>query len=143
MKTKNALKEFKKRLAQSGINPEKDSPLDCIAEMISYYKEIRFMDVDTGEDGDVLLYQYGGSYCWKPGFFDLNITRQFITKKGKLKQLSLSFFYPLSQKEIDGNLWCKCLDDVDTFWNDIKSDQAIAWIEGRCQEDYELEYSDV
>ncbi|MCP4604404.1 MAG: hypothetical protein GY847_28425 [Proteobacteria bacterium] len=144
MKSKVALKVFNKHLENQKISLAKSDPLVCIDAMLSFYKEMRFADVNMDEDGDTLLFQYGGPYSWEPGFFDLNITRQFIRKKnGEMKQLSLSFLYPVTENALEDNRWCTCVEEIDGFRKYIMDSEAVSWIRDKKYDKYDLQYEKV
>jgi hypothetical protein len=144
MRTKDALKVFRSFLEKRGIDLANTDPVSGIDLMIAFYADVRFSDVDLDEDGDMLLFQYGGPYSWSPAYFDLNITRQFITKtQGVFYQLSLSFLYVVTENSLQDNKWCKRVEEIDSFRNYIQSSAAIAWISNRSHDDYDLPYGQV
>ena len=107
------------------------SPADGIAVMLDWYREERADGCDLGQDGDMLLYQWG-CYDWAEGeFFELNVTRRFIDGAGEdedIRQLLLTFKYEPTaslRRVKDGNCWCKSPNDLKNFRSFIDSSEAL------------------
>jgi len=106
------------------------SPADGITLMLSFYENERADGCKMGEDGDMLLYQWG-CYDWGQGeAFEFNITRQFVDAAGEdegIRQLSLTFRFTPGEslcKLAEGNRWCHSPDEVAQFRSFIESSAA-------------------
>jgi hypothetical protein len=109
-------------------------PAEGLEAMLAFYASERASHCALGQDGDMLLYQWG-TYDWGQGErFELNITRQFITKPSAeddddIKQLSLTFrFVPaMALRQVGkGNRWCHNPGGLPELRNFIRGSAAFA-----------------
>jgi hypothetical protein len=106
-------------------------PIDGFVQALSFYQMARSVGCE-GDDGDMLLYQWG-TYDWGRGRnFELNITRQFVELEFEdddaISQLSLTFkFLPTSEFEAigSGNQWCDKIANHAQFEIFLKSHPAF------------------
>ena len=66
MKAKKAQKEFHRHLAGRGEALATLTPERGLDAMLSFYRDVRAVDCDIAEQGDMLLYQWG-IYDWGKG----------------------------------------------------------------------------
>jgi len=124
MTPENAKAELEKRIEQAGT-PMSDLTLaEGIRLMLAFYRDVRADNCKLDEDGDMLLFQWGGGQ----GSFECDITRQFIVTHSEddepaMSQLSFTFHFASSPQFgaiKSGNHWCYAPDglaDFDTFIN--------------------------
>lgn len=130
MKVASAKKRFLQMIKPTAPQLSSLSPGEGIALMLSFYQDERADGCEIGEDGDMLLYQWG-CYDWGQGeMFEFNITRQFMDAAGEdedIRQLSLTFKFKPSEslrKLTDGNRWCRSPDEIREFRSFIESSAA-------------------
>ena len=99
--------------------------------MFSFYAEERAGDVETNEDGDMLLFQWGVYWSAKVGgkTFQLDITRQFI-RRGEYEpyQLGLTFHFIPGDAQVRlaaGNRWCDAPGALEEFKQFVLSSDAL------------------
>jgi hypothetical protein len=148
MKTKDARKEFEKLLHASGKSLEALTPMEGVSTMLKFYRDVRALDCDLKEDGDMLLFQWG-THDWGRGGgerFEVDITRQLIpmNTEDEIWQLSLTFaFEPRFEALRAGNKWCWHLEEVGDFENFLNESpvlRAVRDVEVRAAE---LSYENV
>ena len=130
MKSRDALKQFRRLLAGRGGDASKLSVRDGIEAMLEFYRTERADDCSLDDDGDMLLFQWG-THDWGQGpAFELDITRQFIRGGGEdddIWQLSLTFFFP-PNAITSGNRWCHSPEETDDFAGLVRSHDAYATV---------------
>ncbi len=96
-------------------------PAEGIDLMLDFYRDERAEGGCLDDEGDMLLYQWGTDDWGEGEFFELDITRQFITgdeEDDNIRQLSLTFKFP-PDKELrrlaEGNRWCQTPDELKKF----------------------------
>lgn len=102
-----------------------------VAEMLTFFESV-FPTGCTGENGDMLLFQWG-TYNWGDGTqFEINITRQFIESAAEdddaISQLQLTFKFPPGKDSAEfgsGNRWCNSQSEIDPFRDFIFSNRAF------------------
>ncbi|AFM14007.1 hypothetical protein [Turneriella parva] len=108
---KKAEKLLLSQIKNSNLEPSELSPETLLKQIVDFYLNTRFEEVDISADGDMLLIQWG-TYDWGEGaFFEFDITRQFIesskTDDDAISQLHATLFFaetPELSKE-QGNQW--------------------------------------
>jgi hypothetical protein len=147
MNSKNALKEFKQYLRQTGDAEVPRMPRVGLERMLAFYGEVRADDVDLETDGDMLLFQWG-TYDWGDGaMFEVDITRQFIRGAGEdddLWQLHLNYRFAPSETlrtTGKGDHWCARPSDIASFTQFVMAHPAIISVgernDGQVRVDYE------
>lgn len=134
IKSSQALEQFKRLLAERANS---DTPGAIISCMLSFYRDVRATDCDLDDNGDMLLYQWG-TYDWGEGrWFELNITRQFITSGSDdedILQLSVTARYSPST-ELDAlqssNRWANSPNDLPDFENFIRLSRPMEVLRDR------------
>jgi len=117
--------------------------------LLSFYEDERAEECEIGEDGDMLLYQWG-SYDWIIGVeaFELDITRQLIGpghEDEDIFQLSLTFkFAPTIESRAikNGNRWCSRPTEVDSFRDFIHKSAAFQAVVGQVPQTITLLYGE-
>ena len=107
----DSLLEFTAFAAKRGLVLDSATAREGIEAALEFFEEIKADGVD-GDDGDMLLFQWG-TYDWGSGRnYELNITRQFIEAELEddeaISQLSLTYrFLPSETLDAvgDGNRW--------------------------------------
>jgi hypothetical protein len=114
MNAHDAPRAFEELAVRTGRDISRLTPRQGIELMVAFYREERADDCPAGEDGDMLLYQWGTFDQGDGEFFELDITRQFILEDGSddenIWQLSLTFkFTPTDELRSleSGNQWCE------------------------------------
>ena len=111
-------------LRNAGFSATELTLRDGLAQVLLFYKNVKFDALPTTADGDMLLFQYG-TYNWQGtgATFQADFTRQFIhhstTQDNEMSQLSLTFHYPVvATTGIFGaaNEWLKRGDAGLTAW---------------------------
>jgi len=105
--------------------------------MISFYREVRADEVDLGDDGDMLLFQWG-TYDWGGGpLFEVDVTRQLIRGAGEdddIWQLHLTYRFPPAETLRvlgKGDRWCARVGDIAAFEQFVMTHPAVAAVESR------------
>ena len=125
MTPKSAKKELESRIKQTGKSMADLTPEQGVRLMLDFYRDVRADGCKFGENGDMLLFQWG-THDWGQGpSFQVNLTRQFIVDctededdDDALSQLSLTFHYsPSAQFDATGssNRWCDTPDQLESF----------------------------
>jgi hypothetical protein len=122
---KDAKKELEKRIKQSGKPMSSLTPTQGIRLMLDFYRDVRADGCELGEDGDMLLFQWGTYDFSGARSFQFDITRQFTIAEPEdedddsaMSQLSFTFhFTPSPQFDAvkDGNRWCMSPDELEDF----------------------------
>lgn len=150
MKPRFAKIEFEKFVGQSGAAVAMLEPSEGIRLMLDFYKQIRAEGCLIGEDGDMLLYEWG-TYDWGEGpFFQCDITRQFIEVGSEgddgMSQLSMRFYFQPSEEFESlksGNHWRSSLAEVTDFESFIKANAAYRAVVTANPVKVSLEYSGI
>ena len=144
MTSAEAKSKFETLLAQREKN---DHPEVIIACMLDFYRDERVSDCRLEDDEDMLLYQWG-TYDWGEGrWFELNITRQFISEDDEdegVFQLSVTAKYsPTPELEAlrSGNRWCGSPDGLYEFRDFLMDSQALTKLSGQSCDKREVEYN--
>ena len=99
------------QIKNSNLELPELSPATLLQQMVDFYLNTRFQEVDISADGDMLLVQWG-TYDWGEGtFFEFDITRQLIesskTDDDAISQIHATLFFAqtsdLSKEQ--GNRW--------------------------------------
>ena len=137
MKATEALEEFERFLRRAGDVQVPDRPRAGIERMISFYREVRADEVDLGDDGDMLLFQWG-TYDWGGGpLFEVDVTRQLIRGAGEdddIWQLHLTYRFPPAETLRvlgKGDRWCARVGDIAAFEQFVMTHPAVAAVESR------------
>jgi hypothetical protein len=102
-----------------------------VHETLSFYQAVRCKGLASGEQSDMLLYQWG-VYDWGQGeHFEFDLTRQFI-EAGKrdddaISQLRITaYFDPTEECRAirAGNQWCKAVNEVESLRRFIEGSAA-------------------
>jgi len=148
MKPITAKPEFENFVRQSGATFTALTPANGIHLMLEFYKYIRADNCPIGEDGDMLLYQWG-IYDWGEGtYFQCDITRQFIEVGFEgddgMSQLPICFYFHLSKefKELkSGKHWCSSPTELSDFESYIKANATYPKIANANPTKIEVKYS--
>lgn len=116
--------------------PHRWTPKILVEVMTTFYEQVRAIEPDLNQDGDMLLFQWGIQTWKEPNAFYFNITRQFIFQDTELlyekydpedlkidnpdpliRQLYVSLLYDPApfQDLTSGNRWCRLPTHVDAF----------------------------
>jgi len=99
--------------------------------LINYYKDVELPDVETTEDGDLLLFQYG-TYDWGHGlFFEVDFTRQSYKSFANgedhaiVQQRFTFYFDPQPFQNITSfDLWSNAAASLDEFEAGVRISQG-------------------
>ena len=139
---------FRALLAQRGLTVERLDAERATAAMSDFYALYRAIDVDGGEQGDMLLFQWG-TYDWGRGpAFEYDITRQFIVEgyeepDAAIWQLSLTVRYEPDHRSAaleHGNRWCEHPAKLDAFSRFIENSDATNYARSEAPESVELRF---
>jgi hypothetical protein len=103
--------------------------------MCAFYAVRRASECVIGEDGDMLLFQWGPHDYGSGERFCLDFTRQFMWSAGnddQIRQLSLSFEYPpTSDLRVfgAGNGWCQSPEQLEDFVSFVTTNRAYQALE--------------
>jgi len=149
MKPENAKAELEKRIEQAGT-PMADLTLaQGVRLMLDFYHEVRAENCKLDEDGDMLLFQWGGGQ----NAFECDITRQFIVALSEdeddepvMSQLSFTFhFAPSPQSGVikSGNQWCYTPNGLADFESFINTSDIFRAVHGARATKVTLDYRGV
>jgi hypothetical protein len=121
MKPKASRAVFVKFAEANGVELSNCTPRIGFSEMFRFYESVVPAGC-SGNDADMLLYQWG-TYDWGLGeHFELHLTRQFIEDAKQdddaISQLSVTFkFKPTTELRALGasNLWCHSTTELQSF----------------------------
>jgi hypothetical protein len=137
MTPKTAKSEFERHLHQSHTRITDLTPTEGVRLMLEFYRNVRADGCELGQDGDMLLFQWGTHKFSGERSFQINLTRQFIMagledEDVPMVQLSLTFhFAPSAELEAlkSGNQWCGMPDtlrDFEAYVTSTAAYQAVA-----------------
>jgi len=135
---------FEQRLDSSGLVVANLSVRDAVAQMLSFYRDVRVADCPLDADGDMLLFQWG-VYDWGVGpSFQFDLTRQFIcgVDDDAIRQLSLVLhFAPSEQLSAlePGNRWCHSPEQLQEFETFVRGSAAYRAVVEAVPDRVELE----
>lgn len=117
----NAKAELEKRIELASTPMSELTLAQGIRLMVDFYRDVRADNCKLDEDGDMLLFQWGGGQ----GAFECDITRQFIVAHSEdedddpaMSQLSFTFHFAPSPQFAaikSGNRWCYAPDGLADF----------------------------
>jgi hypothetical protein len=153
MTPQNAKAELERRIELAGTPMPELTLAQGIRLMTDFYRDARADKCNLEEDGDMLLFQWGGGQ----GSFECDITRQFIVSQSEgededeeddsaMSQLSFTFnFAPSPQFGgiKSGNHWCyspEALADLEAF---INSSDVFRVAQGMRPAKVTLDYGEV
>lgn len=96
---------------------QKKSAAELFEAVCDLYRDVRVLGY-TGEDQDMLLFQYGVNDCGQGEKFELDLTRQFMSSDGEIYQLnSTLLFEPTSELRSipEKNEWCSSPAALEEF----------------------------
>jgi len=114
--------DFATALAARGLDMSSLDPRAGIGAAVDFYRVVR-SDGCIPDNGDGLLFQWG-TYDWGAGgFFEIDLTRQFISAvledDDALSQLHLTWRYAptvvLPSGRESGNRWCFSVNELPEF----------------------------
>ena len=130
MQSTQAQQFLEKRIAHIDLRVQ-----TAVDAMLDLYRNERADDCSIEEDGDMLLFQWG-TYDWGEGrFFEVDLTRQFITTgvedDDEIWQLSLNLkFLPNDEtaKLGAGDRWCQnpSSESINSFEDYIKHSEVYS-----------------
>ena len=101
--------------------------------MVEFYQQIRAEGCDLPPERDMLLYQWGTPDWGQGRYFEIDLTRQFVSAgddpdDDTMSQLHLTFSYdptPVFNDLKSGNHWCEAPSGVAEFSSFILSSPAF------------------
>jgi len=150
MDAREALVAFEGLLVRRGLTTDDLDAVTAVEAMLEFYLGTRFRDVDSDEEGDMLLFEWATFNSGSS--FSYQITRQLITNGScdddAFSQLSLTLKYDAdadAQTIRSGGRWCmrpveESLDgiqsqhaevDVARFREFIRNSAATDYVRGR------------
>ncbi len=119
---------------------------EALSTFIRHFDEIEVEGCNKADDGDMLLFQWGGPYSWDSNF-SINLTRQFSHKSTdgeylSMQQLQMNCRYdPENIAEESGDEWFDG-SDIESFTKRILSSKAVAAVNSLEMRslDFSLEY---
>ena len=118
------------------LNGRKDRTVGgALMAMLDFYAQERADGRALGEDGDMLLYEWG-TYDWGDGeHFELNVTRKFILDgQDEPFQLSMTLLFDPTDECIQlghSNKWCLSPDGLDEFADFVRKSPPFGLLGGR------------
>jgi hypothetical protein len=118
----NAPEIFRERVASAGLSVEKLTPAEALAQMLSFYREVRAKKCMVDLEGDALHFQWGVHDTEEGTTFELDFTRQFI-QPGNEDDDGMSQFWVILHYEVtdklralaSGEHICESPDGADAF----------------------------
>ena len=132
MSPEDSLAVFRERLRRADFKQEALQPSEVLAQMLSFYREVRADKCDLEAEGDMLLFEWG-NHDTEDGDneFFLDFTRQFILDGDEdedgMSQLYVRLHYPSTeelQRLGEGNHWCEHPDQAAAFEEYILASEA-------------------
>lgn len=115
------------------------APRDAFDVFFEFYAQVRAEGCDVGNDGDMLLFQWG-TYDWGDGErFEFGLTRQFMWTAGddedeqELWQLSVTFRMPPTDRTVRlgaGDRWCGSPSGLQAFREWVRSTAVFSELAG-------------
>jgi hypothetical protein len=162
MDAREALVAFEGLLASRGLTTDDLDAVTAVDAMLEFYLGTRFGDVDSDEDGDMLLFEWGTFNAGSSFYYEM--TRQLITNGScdddAFSQLSLTLKYDAdadAQTIRSSCRWCmrpveESLDgapsqdgeeDVARFREFIRNSAATDYVRGRKPREVTLTFGGV
>jgi hypothetical protein len=122
---------FRGRVTRAGLTLEKLTPAEALAQMMSFYREVRAEKCVLDTEGDMLLFQWGTRDAGDGKKFRLELTRQFI-QPGDEDEDGMSQFWVRLHFDAKGKLreiatgehWCESPKDADAFEEFVLASEA-------------------
>lgn len=137
MHSSEAKTRFEAFLASRGEVVALLTPRRGIEAMLAFYGDVRAMDCDLDNDGDMLLFQWGTYDVGSGVHFRVDITRQFIGQGAEdddIWQLHLTFELDPTDEHAalgSGDRWCHSPSELGDFASHVRSHPAIASVGAR------------
>jgi hypothetical protein len=113
---------FRDRVSRSGLAIEKLTPAEALAQVMSFYREVRADKCMLDSEGDMLLFQWGMHDDEEGETFQLELTRQFIQPGDEdedgMSQLWVILHYDATDQLRDlgnGEHWCESPKEASAF----------------------------
>lgn len=137
MLSERALEAFEGYLRRRGHEGAPKSPVDGFGQMLEFYREVRFRDVDLAAGGDKMLFQWG-AYDWGGGpYFEIGLTRQF-SREGEgeesIRQLHLTYRFAAAETLRalwKGSRWCERPAELSGFGAFLMGHPAVKAVGSR------------
>jgi hypothetical protein len=122
---------FRERVKSAALTVEKLTPAEALAQMLSFYREVRARKCMVDLEGDALLFQWGTHQTEEGKVFELDFTRQFIQPGNEdddgMSQFWVILHYDVTDKLLalgSGELECESPDGVDAFQEQVLASEA-------------------
>ena len=130
MQPSESQSRLEKLIADSGSSLSALTAAEAIRFMFAFYREVRAANCPLKENGDMLLFQWGGYDFGEGETYRYDITRQFIQSGSEgddgMSQLSLTVHFTVTDKLrlLKGNRWCLSPAEADEFEQFIRTHEA-------------------
>jgi hypothetical protein len=120
---------------------------EALVTFIKHFADTEIEGCSKANDGDMLLFQWGGPYSWD-SYFSINLTRQFSheNEDGEylgMQQLQMNCRYDADAVSTEsGNEWFDGTD-IESFTNRVLSSEAVAAVGGLEMRSLDFELDDV
>ena len=151
MKASQSQQALEELLIKTGDTLDSLTVKRAFSLMCDFYRSHRAEDAPVGNDGDMLLYEWG-TYDWGQGrYFQLTVIRQFIVANGEdehIWQLALILKFLPSDALVklkSGNKWCPdpSSHSLELFEEFVRGSEAFQTANGLDPAKIELTYSNV
>jgi hypothetical protein len=113
---------FRERVALAGLAMDRLTAAEALAQLLSFYREMRADKCVLDAEGDMLLFAWGPRDAAEGEVFQLEFTRQFIQPGDEdedgMSQIWTRLLFKMTpdlQKIGEGEHWCECPDGADAF----------------------------
>jgi len=127
--------------------PDGTSLVDALERFISFFASTDIEGCDKENDGDMLLFQWGGPYSWD-SYYSINLTRQYSFEDDDgeylgMQQLGMDCKYDPESINIEsGNLWYDG-KDINEFNRMVLNSEIVKVATGLNMKSLEFDFGDV
>jgi hypothetical protein len=141
---------FRDRLKRAGLEVEKLSAAEALAQMLAFYKQVRADRCMLDAEGDMLLFGWGTRDTRKGEMFQLEVTRQFIQPGDEdedgISQIWVQLLYPMTPVlgELgEGEHWCERPSEAAEFEEFVLASEAYRAVVELTPERVEIDWASV
>ncbi len=120
---------------------------DALIIFMRHFDDTEVEGCNKADDGDMLLFQWGGPYSWDP-YFSINLTRQFSheNEEGEyigMEQMQMDCRYEAKGISIEsGNEWFDG-SDIESFIQQVLASNAVAVVSNLEMKSLDFDLNDV
>jgi hypothetical protein len=139
---------FRERVALAGLAVNRLTAAEALAQILSFYREVRADKCVLDAEGDMLLFDWGARDAAEGEMFQLEFTRQFIQPGDEdedgMSQIWTRLLFKMTpdlQKIGEGEHWCESPDGADAFEEFVLASEAYRAVVELTPERVDLDWS--